>query len=253
MKKALAILLALAAVLSVLSLAAYATRLPQQTGVQTCTDPSDMLNFVLNDAPKCPPIRIVEAKLKENGRTKWVYLLGLVGTDNVDGQTNNLNACFKSAFNKDNDYLQQVKATLADVVPRGSALVIAGHSLGGMVAQQLIADEEIKAAYNIIGTVCGGSPLIEVNNEQEGSLCRMVDRFDIISILSGATFTNPRGQFNDCLREDGGWFFKPDEAHNISYRTKSEWQAYDIFGVKGGGATLTYDYADIMIFGGPEG
>ncbi|MBR2731967.1 MAG: hypothetical protein IKD72_08300 [Clostridia bacterium] len=253
MKKALAILLALMAALSVLTLTAYATRLPQQTGFQTCTDPSDMLNFVLNDADKCPPIRIVEAKLKEDGRSKWVYLLGLVGTDTVKGQVNNLDACFKSAFNKDNDYLQLVKATLFDVVPRGSTLVIAGHSLGGMVAQQLIADPEVKAAYVIRGTVTAGSPLILVKAEQEGSLHRMVDRFDIIPFLSAATLVNFRAQYNDCAREDGGWFFKPDEAHNISYRTKSEWKDYDIFGVKGGEASLTFDYADILIFGGPEG
>lgn len=252
MKKALAILFALLFALSALSLTAYATRLPQKTGVQTCTDPSDMLNFVLNDADKCPPIRIVEAKLKDGGKTKWVYLLGLVGVDMVKGQVNNLDACFKSAFNKDNDYLQLVKKTLKENVPAGSRLVIAGHSLGGMVAQQLIADEEIKARYEIIGTVTAGSPLIVVDSAQEGSLHRMVDRFDVIPFLSAATFIRFRAQVNDCAREDGGWFLKPDESHNISYRTKEEWSAYDIFGVKGGSASLVFDYEDLLIFGAPE-
>ena len=92
-------------------------------------------------------------------------------------------------FEQDNRYIQNVRAAILNNVPAGSNLLVTGHSLGGMVAQQVAADSQIKSNYNVLNTVTFGSPLID-GFQREGTVKRLGDTSDPVPYLSLTTFTN---------------------------------------------------------------
>ena len=216
-------------------------------GAKVCDDPSDMLSFVLARHLEAP-IRIVEAKLIKDGAETDIYLIGLVGVEMNGKQVNTVGNAFKSGFSKPNAYVDLLKEVIKDNIPEGSNIVFCGHSLGGMVAQQVSADNEIKENYNILCTLTAGSPFI-VTDEKEGELHRICDKNDIIPYLSVALVKARNALMNERSVEDGGYFFDPDGAHNRSYRREAVWGEYDAVGVKGGSTVITFDYETLQTYG----
>ena len=93
--------------------------------------------------------------------SKAVYVIALSGTDtDVKNQSTGYWTDLLVGFEQDNKYIQNVRNAIVSNVPKGSNLVVTGHSLGGMVAQQVAADSTIKKNYNVLNTVTFGSPLI---------------------------------------------------------------------------------------------
>lgn len=221
-------------------------------GVKTCTDPSGIFNYVLCDGHESAPIRIIPATLKQDGKTTRIYLIGLVGVETQKGQVNVFKNTIPSAFNETNPYTELIIKTVKEKIPAGSKIVFAGHSLGGMVAQQVIADPELTDNYDILYTITAGSPYIMVKGEREGELNRLADKYDAVPFLSPATFVSPIKQFGQRHTEDGGYFFNPDGAHNLSYRRTEIWDGYDAVGVKDGNATITFNFANIILVGRVE-
>lgn len=217
-------------------------------GRKVCTNPADMLNFVCCEGHETAPIRIVRGTLKRNGISKKIYLVGLVGVELNIKQENNFFNTIPSAVSVDNNYTKLIKKVLKENVPKGANIVFCGHSLGGMVAQQIIADKQVKDDYNIISTLTAGSPYI-IETGREGELHRICDTSDAVPYLSAATFVAPYTQFTDREVVDGGFYFKPDSAHNISYFKPEIWNEYDALGVKGGNASITFNYSTLMQFG----
>ena len=215
----------------------------------TCKTAADVMDFVLEDGPHAVPIRIVKAKLRRDGVKTNVYLVGLVGVESGTEQTNNINSCIKAGFGKTSDYFDEAKAVILDVIPKGANLLLAGHSLGGMTLQQISVDSEIKERYNIINTMTAGSPYVKVKEEREGELHRLADKYDAIPWMSVALVTNPKKLIKEVSREDGGYLWDPDGAHNLSYRDNEIWGEYDALGVKDGNAVITFDHANIKIYG----
>ncbi len=209
--------------------------------------------FVIVSKEFTVPVRLVPAELTENGETENVWLVALLGVKPVKGQVNVTKNTFPAAFNKSNPYYDFVKALLLEKVPAGETLVFACHSLGGMVAQQLRTDPELKAAYEIRNVVTCGSPYIMVKEaEAEGVLHRMADKFDAVPFLSPATLVCLSKQLGTAHREDGGYFFDPDGAHNLSYSRAEIWGGYDALGVPGGSAALSFDPGAVQSFGAAE-
>ncbi len=215
----------------------------------TCKTSADVLNFVLEGGKHAVPMRIVKAGLKKDGIVSWVYLVTLVGVETGTKQNNNIENCIKAGFGKTGEYFAESKETIYKIVPKGSSIVFAGHSLGGMTVQQLSADKDIKADYKIINTLTAGSPYIPVSEEREGTLHRLADKGDAIPWLSIGLVTNTRKMLCEVSWEDGGYIGDPDGAHNLSYRDNGVWGCYDAFGEKGGNAVITFDHSKVGIYG----
>ena len=126
-----------------------------------------------------------------------------------------------------------VKALIAAVktIPEGEKIVFLGHSMGGMVIQQAIANKEIKDKYDIVYSTAIGSPYILTAGSKEGTLRRVVDRLDPVPFLSIPLLVNPT--IGNVSLETS--FIAP-LVHFRSYEKGSCWNAYDCLGVKGGGA-----------------
>ena len=207
---------------------------------------SDVADFILDPIVWCE-IQIVPAVLTAAEGARDVYFVALRGAGLQMNKANNAFACLLSAFNRESNYYRMARDAIFQYVPEGSAVVFAGHSLGGMIEQQLSCAAEFTAKYELLNTLNMGSPAVMTKNEnREGPLVRCVDKQDVIPKLSPCVFTD-RQHYNDCIRLDGGYLGNPDGAHNLSYPRADLWGAYDVLGVKDGGATLTLNPAEITI------
>lgn len=201
---------------------------------------------------KYGPIFIVKGELNENNTTKDIYLIALCGTELIEGQaTGILQDLYVGFQREDNPYTKNVVKAIKEEIPQGSNLMITGHSLGGMVAQMVAANKEVKANYNVLHTLTFGSPVIKPN-EREGIVRRLGDKSDFVPYLS---VTNDLGrQIFGLNREDGGyktellWGFKQGwNAHEESYIREDVWGQYDATGLKYGKATVKLD-PDTLIY-----
>lgn len=242
MKRTVSILLVLILALSTFSISALAA----ENDTWVCKSPAKTMAFVLENGSKSNGIRIVPAKLTKDGTTTDIYLVGLVGLSFTISNTNSYFASIFSSMNLGNEYLSLVEETIQNNVPQGSKLVIAGHSLGGMVAQQLVNNKDIKDKYEIIHVLTAGSPYIPTGSP-EGSLIRLVDRNDIVPYMSIASIFAFSKQ-KDAVKEDGGYTAMPRSAHNLSYLKDDVWGKYDALGYKHGNAQIEFDNSETMFF-----
>lgn len=216
----------------------------------SCTNACDTVGYVLLSGETAPPIGVVRAKLTQGGEEKDIYLVGLHGTENIWGQVNVVGNYFLSVFCLYNSYTCLVKKVIKENVEKGAAVVLVGHSLGGMVAQQIASDWEIRRDYEIVGTLTAGSPYMLSLSPCEGSLNRLADINDAIPYISLAALVAPLLQLFSALYGNGGYWFNPGAAHNISYRQAEIWGKYDALGNKCGDAVITYNAEDISFYGG---
>ncbi|WP_375772940.1 hypothetical protein NR798_19295 [Archangium gephyra] len=118
------------------------------------------------------PVSITPATLRQGNTSRQVHLVGISGTEAVENQSTGWITNLKSGFQQNNPGLRNARQAILDTVPAGADLVLAGHSQGGMIAQQLAADPTIKSRYNVINTVAFGSPLISAG-QREGEVHRI--------------------------------------------------------------------------------
>ncbi len=196
------------------------------------------------------PISITQGTLKQGFSSKPVYLVTLSGTELVLNQSTEVLTDLFCGFDLDNAYYWNVVNVIQQNVPRGANIILAGHSLGGMVAQQVAANSTIKARYNVLNTVTFGSPLLSVGN-REGVVRRLGDVSDVVPFLSGRLFTNPITAIFGLNREDGHYYGRPITAHNASYSRTDLWGNYDITGTKYGSAKLVLDLGTRTFYQSP--
>ena len=196
------------------------------------------------------PISITKGTLKQGFSSKTVYLVTLSGTELVLNQSTEVLTDLFSGFDLDNAYYWNVVRVIQQNVPRGANIILAGHSLGGMVAQQVAADSTIKSRYNVLNTVTFGSPLLSVGS-REGVVRRLGDVSDVVPYLSGRLFTNPITAIFGLNREDGHYYGRPITAHNASYSRTDLWGKYDVTGTRYGSARLILDLGTREFFQSP--
>lgn len=212
--------------------------------------------YACNQSTHKGPFSITKAVLTTSGwfgktNKKDVYVVALSGTDtDVENQTTGYWTDLLVGFEFDNKYNKNVKQAILSNVPLGSNLFITGHSLGGMVAQQIASDTSIKENYNVLNTVTFGSPLIN-GFKREGTVKRLGDTSDVIPYMSLTTFTNVVWQSAGLNKEDGGYGTDLLGAHCESYNRDSVWGDYDVTGTKNGDATLTLNYATTQFYYSP--
>ena len=192
---------------------------------------------------------ISKAKIVDNSKTKAIYFVALHGVETED-QVDNWDSCLKAAGGESSAYLKQAKKTIRANVPKNANIVLAGHSLGGMVAQQLRADKTMKKEYNILYTVTFGSPLINVSGKPEGKLNRLAAKGDPVPLLSDYTLNDIETQFKDLQVEDHiiPVIGVPILAHITGYYDEKAWADYDAVGQKGGNVVLKVDDSTTTYF-----
>ena len=197
------------------------------------------------------PISIVKGALKKGLFTsKPVYLVTLSGTELVLNQSTEVLTDLFSGFNLDNAYYSNVVSVICQNVPQGANLIISGHSLGGMVAQQVAGNSTVKSRYNILNTVTFGSPLLSAGT-REGTVKRLGDVSDVVPFLSVHTLVNTVWAMAGLNREDGGYYMRPITAHNESYGRSDVWGRYDVTGTKNGGYKLVLDMSTRVFYQSP--
>ena len=119
--------------------------------------------------------------------------------------------------------------------------MLAGHSLGGMIAQQLMCAEEITSRYEVLNTLTFGSPYVVVDTDKrEGRLVRLEEQYDIIPKFSVAFLLAP-DDYKGAIKRAGPYSGDTDAAHNRSYRNMDVWGGFDALGTENGAAKLVLD------------
>lgn len=143
--------------------APQAVAAPRHTGPappQTIGNFRELAQFVFERYETGEPIGIVRLQ----GFARPTYLVVLSGTERRPGQTTWIPEDIWSAFNQSDKYRDNILAAMqAHGIPQGADIVVAGHSLGGMEAQNLITDARFRARYNANSVVTYGSPITAVN------------------------------------------------------------------------------------------
>ena len=137
------------------------------------------------------------------------------------------------------------------MISKNSNLILAGHSLGGMIAQQVAADNSIKSNYNVMNTVCFGSPLLAAGS-REGTVRRLGDTSDPVPYLSGSIFNNTAWAIAGLQKENGGYNGNVLNAHTQSYTRQDVWGKYDAVGTKNGNVSITLDLSTQKYFYSPR-
>lgn len=206
------------------------------------------------------PISITEGRMTYNtywgSEDKEVYVVALSGTETiVDNQTTTVKEDLLSGFELSNEYATNVKNAIIDRIPAGSNIILAGHSLGGMVAQQVAADKYIKDNYEVLNTVTFGSPLIK-GFTREGMVKRLGDSSDKNTFYSISSVLNIVWQYAGVNHEDGGYNGDSPAAHCDSYLREDVWGNYDcagekrgsICGIETGSRMLTLNFATTSFY-----
>ena len=205
--------------------------------VSKISNVNDATNYILEQTDV---ITVRRATLNESGKSgRTVYLIALGGSDyswNKDSITCLQNAVL-SGCSMPNSYLSAVIAKANDAVPKGSEIVLIGHSMGGMIAQQFADDTTMKSNYNISYVLTMGAPYI-ADEAREGKLHRMADSADIVPHLSLAALL--LGQYSKDLSVETSVYSNPLTAHTLSYGQAACWKEYDALGIKGGNSTISF-------------
>lgn len=200
------------------------------------------------------PIGVVRGTLQNDGIQRTAYLVALSGTDlaaaGSGSATGILEDLIVGGWNGENAFLREARNVIGSRIPRGASLILTGHSLGGMVAQQLASDSFVKDNYNVLNTITLGSPLISPGT-REGDVKRLGDIVDPVPYLSSSGVTVPWWNIFGLQRENAG-ISNPIKSHNLSYRLKRVWGAYDALGYKYGDAIFTFYSKDVRRYAAPR-
>jgi hypothetical protein len=197
------------------------------------------------------PIQIVPVTLVKDGTSNMqAYLIALSGTEFAPNQATDVWADLRSGFELDSPYIHAVVNAIMKDIPKNSNLIISGHSLGGMIAEQVSGKSIVKDNYNILNIITLGSPLINPFG-REGTIKRLGDTADMVPYLSiSGTLLLPWQVFG--LNRENGGYTDLGEAHNKSYLREDVWGKYDVLGFKNGKSYFLYDDSNIKFYKAPN-
>jgi len=215
---------------------------------QTLNNAADVCNFVYKgyNGGSNGPVTVTRGSM--NGRT--IYLVTMSGTEIIKNQSTGYYTDLLAGFNLNNAYKSNVCNIVCNNIPRGSNIVLAGHSLGGMVAQQVASDNRVKANFNVLNTVTFGSPLLAAGT-REGDVKRLGDTSDVVPYASGSTINNTAWAIAGLNRENGGYGNNLLAAHTESYLRSDVWGKYDAVGQKWGSSRIYLDMGTFKFYRSP--
>ena len=174
------------------------------SGKLTLSNAPELYDYVhqgYNEGTKGPIIITKGQLMKQNGTgKKTVWLVTLSGTEHIRQQATNFYTDLRVGMNLTNDYFDRATAAILKTIPKGANIILAGHSLGGMVAQQLAANPVLQIRYKILNTVTFGSPLIAAGF-REGKIQRLGHVMDLVPIMSINSLITPAHAYYGLNRE----------------------------------------------------
>ena len=246
MKKALSVLMVLC--LSGLALAPCAAAREAEPGPYVMSSAAAVACFVFS--PEFPgELHFAPATLETAEGSQEVWIVALMGINFYTTHSNNIFSYLHAAFNTRGRYFNRAKDGILQNVPEGAKLVLAGHSLGGMIAHQLMCAEEITSRYEVLNTLTFGSPYVVVDTaKREGRLVRFEEQYDIIPRVSIAILLAP-DEYKGAIKRTGPYSGDTDGAHNRSYRNIDVWGDFDALGTQNGAAKLVLDRDAVISMG----
>lgn len=87
------------------------------------------------------------------------YLILIAGTQLDSEGGNNLESAVQEVTRQSSPYLRHIRALIKQHIPPGSNIHIAGHSLGGMVANTLVTTPDLLDHYSVKTVTTFGTPV----------------------------------------------------------------------------------------------
>ncbi|MCR5485793.1 MAG: hypothetical protein K6F09_09390 [Clostridiales bacterium] len=203
------------------------------------------LNDAMSFAASRETFEIRKAVLcSRDGDKKDIYLVALRGTNRSFDKNDVLGVfpCIKAFQAKSNIYFEKVRREMLSLIPAKASVALIGHSFGGMVAQQISADESIKSSFDLLNVLAMGSPYVPLGG-RGCPLHRFVDKADVIPWIGHSIKANLKT--DRPVFQSNGYFGRPLTAHSDSYRNGAKWRRYDPFGEPNGGRVIeVYDRCD---------
>ena len=192
------------------------------------------------------PISVTSATL--NG--EQITLMTLGGTEDRAGQATTMEENQLASFGKDNDYLKAVRRLFADgTIPADHPVLIAGVSLGGMIAQQVLGEKDVLDRFRIAAVVTFGSPITLPLDRKGVRVVRFADVNDRVPSL-GEIIIRSGMVTKDLTKEEllakldeldasekisaTSKYTEMIETHALSYIEDPCWDIYDFMGDKAG-------------------
>lgn len=178
------------------------------------------------------PITVTPATL--NGEN--ITLITLGGTQNREGQATTMNESKLASQGKSNDYLVAVLKLFENgTVPKDKPILVAGISLGGMIAQQLLGEKIVTDNYEIKAIITFGSPLTMPFERNGVKVVRFVDKHDMVPKL-GEMNLKPKATKKELNNKEvilkTSKYKDAVETHALSYIEDDCWNETDFLGDK---------------------
>ena len=245
--------------------AAYLREMPRlynvvSTRARTLSSSRDLAALdAASSMSKAGPMGVAAATL--NGQPVTLLVLG--GTFPARGQATGFKEDVLSAMEQSNDYLRNIvklfDAKDADgnpVIPADKPVIVSGLSLGGMVAQQLLAQKNIMDRFDIHSIICFGAPLLAAEyRTPDTRVVRICDSADQVpyagrphlqDMLAQKIFNREPSQLireldaQEVIRRDGG-YRTTMMAHSQSYVMNPCWKDLDVLGQVNGTSELVME------------
>jgi hypothetical protein len=180
------------------------------------------------------------------------WLVAIPGTT-ADRQANWLNAVV-AAFNIPTSYTNTAGAAVVKGIPPGSRLILAGHSQGGIVAQNIVGTVQ-QLGYNVTDVVCFGAPVSTLGAEGVHYVF-FQQTADVVPLLSPVTLggnaiaTRFAGMPLPTILESDGSVFDQFTQHN-GYPDNPALLRFDATGreIKPGSAPFRMRLGPVQRFG----
>lgn len=214
----------------------------------------DMAQAVFDRYDTDNPIAIVPVKGKQD-----TYVVLLSGTEPVNlAQATTAPEDVAASLNLNDRYRENVMHALDESgIKKSDKLIFAGHSLGGMEAQNIVADENFKKKYHATEVVTFGSP--KTAPEQDGvTYHRFTTVGDPVPKLSPGSATGldaghqvevTTNRLRDVQKFSGGRDIPADInagiGQHMSYPNNGALKQYEVNGKEG----LTLDTEHMRVFG----